>query len=140
MKALSTFVFACALVLGAFNAQAQAPGNEGEVTINVDERVNQYLAKRKQQRLADSTQKGYRIQLLFADKRADAQQAKQKFLSMYPDCSADLFFDSPYFKVRVGDFKTKLEAQPMLFHLRDHFSTLFLIEDTINPPPIVPCY
>lgn len=137
---ITTLTFVFVLALGTYNAQAQTSDGDGELTIQVDERVNQYLEKRKQERLSDSTLKGFRIQLLFAEKRADAQQAKQKFLSMYPDCSTDLFFDSPYFKVRVGDFKTKLEAQPMLFHLRDYYPTLFLIEDKINPPPIVPCY
>ena len=66
--------------------------------------------------------------------------AKAKFSNMYPNCMAYLIFDSPNFKVRVGDFRTKLEAQALLFKLAEDFPTLFLVEDKINKPPVEPCY
>lgn len=113
---------------------------KGSVTINAPDKVDAFLEKRKQEKLQDSLIKGYRIQIVITDKRADAKKAKEKFTNMFPKCSAYLMFDSPHFKVRVGDFKTKIEAQALLFKLIEEYPTLFLIEDKINPPPLEPCY
>jgi hypothetical protein len=121
------------------NAQTDT-AKQGKLTINADKKIEQYIEQRKQQNIEDSLSKGYRIQIIITDKRFDAKDAKEKFSNMFPNCPAYLIFDSPYFKVRVGDFKTKLEAQALLFKLTDDFPTLFLVDDKINPPPISPCY
>lgn len=113
---------------------------KGSVTINVDKKVDAYIATRKQQNHEDSIKKGFRIQIVITDKRADAKQAKEKFTNMFPKCPAYLMFDSPHFKVRVGDFKSKIEAQALFFKLIDEYPTLFLVDDKINPPQIEPCY
>lgn len=121
-------------------ANAQTDTLEGSITINADKKVNEYIEQRKRERQEDSLTKGYRIQIVITDKRADAKDAKEKFTNMFPKCPAYLLFDSPHFKVRVGDFKNKIEAQALLFKLIEEYPTLFLVEDKINPPPIEPCY
>ncbi len=113
---------------------------KGSVTINVDKRVSDYIKYRKLAKQEDSLTKGYRIQIIITDKRVDAKKAKEKFINMFPKCPAYLLFDSPHFKIRVGDFKNKIEAQALLFKLIEEYPTLFLVDDMINPPPIEPCY
>lgn len=132
---IAVFIFIAQLV-----AAQQDTIKKGSVTINVDDKVDEYIAKRKQQNKEDSLTKGYRIQIAITDKRAEAKVAKEKFTNMFPKCPAYLMFDSPHFKVRVGDFKSKIEAQALLFKLIEEYPTLFLVEDKINPPPIAPCY
>lgn len=132
------------LLLPALALSQKAAGQDtikpGKVVVNVDKKVNDYLEQRRHERQNDSLVKGYRIQIIITEKRADAKAAKEKVAAMYPGCEAYLIFDSPNFKVRVGDFKTKLEAQPLLFKLTEEFPTLFLVEDKINKPSVVPCY
>lgn len=118
----------------------QDSAKEGTVIINADKKVSQYIEQRKLAKQEDSLVKGYRIQIAITDKRFDAKEAKEKFTNMFPKCPAYLLFDSPHFKVRVGDFKSKIEAQALLFKLIEEYPTLFLVEDKINPPPIEPCY
>lgn len=113
---------------------------KGSVTVNADKKVSNYIQQRKYAKQEDSLTKGYRIQVIITDKRADAKKAKETFTNMFPKCPAYLMFDSPHFKVRVGDFKNKIEAQALLFKLIEEYPTLFLVDDKINPPPIEPCY
>ncbi len=113
---------------------------KGTVTISAPQKVSEYIQQRKLSKQEDSLVKGYRIQIVITDKRVDAKKAKEKFTNMFPKCPAYLMFDSPHFKVRVGDFKNKIEAQALLFKLIEEYPTLFLVDDKINPPPIEPCY
>lgn len=138
MKKLTCTLFAV-LATGVIATFAQDTA-KGKITITVDEKVNEYIDQRRQENINDSLSKGFRIQIIVSQKRNDAKIAKEKFSNMYPNCPVYLTFDSPYFKVRVGDYKTKLEAQALLFKLTQDFPTLILIEDKINPPPVEPCY
>ena len=54
--------------------------------------------------------KGYRIQIHSGNKRQPANQARASFSRVHPKTKAHLNYEQPYYKVRVGDFKTKLEA------------------------------
>lgn len=134
------FLVVVLIIVGKLILAQQDTIKKGSVTINADKKVGEYITKRKLQNQEDSLKKGYRIQIAITDKRADAKEAKEKFTNMFPKCPAYLMFDSPHFKVRVGDFKNKIEAQALLFKLIEEYPTLFLVEDKINPPPIAPCY
>ena len=141
--AIPVFLFAFLLPLSVsaqLDSAQKDSAQKGKVIINVDESVKQYLENRKQERQSDTVFKGYRIQLMFTDKRADAKAAKEKFQSMYPNCPAYLIYDSPNFKVRVGNFATQLDAQALLFKLIPDFPTLFLVEERVSEPPLIPCY
>jgi hypothetical protein len=42
----------------------------------------------------------------------------------------------PNYKVRVGDFRTRMEAEKLLQELKGKFTSLFIIPGKINPPKI----
>ena len=56
---------------------------------------------------------GYRIQLLEAsgvNSRNSVEQAHQEFRASFPDIPSYVSYAEPYFRLRVGNFETKLEA------------------------------
>ena len=53
---------------------------------------------------------GWRLQIKFTSKREDILPYQVKFTQLYPDIPAQITFDSPYYKLTVGNFKTKNEA------------------------------
>ena len=79
---------------------------------------------------------GYRIQIFFGSERKSAQDARTKFLQLNPDVEAYMIYQQPYFKVRVGDFRTKLEAQPLFKKVLPEFDRVFIIPDKINLPKL----
>ena len=56
------------------------------------------------------TMPGYRIQIYFGNERINAQEIKSSFLQNHPKIAAYMVYHQPNFKVRVGDFRTRLEA------------------------------
>jgi hypothetical protein len=56
---------------------------------------------------------------------------KGKFILQYPDKAAYLEYSPPQFKLRVGDFKTRNEADTFLNDVRRTFSSAFIVPDKI---------
>lgn len=79
---------------------------------------------------------GYRIQLYFGSERMKAQEIKSSFLQNHPKVPAYMVYHQPNFKVRVGDFRTKLEAAGFLKLLNDEFKTSFIVPDDVRLPDL----
>lgn len=102
-----------------------------------DARVDLLVGKHIQVNESLKTMEGFRIQL-FSDSgnnsKTKAQAAHDEFQSRFPDIGVYLTFKSPNYKVRVGDFRTKLDAQRFLNEITADYSNAFIITDQINLP------
>jgi SPOR domain len=80
--------------------------------------------------------KGFRIQVLNTTDRTQALNAKSKLLSLYPDHKAYLMYQAPYFKLRMGNFEEKKEADALKKELNRLFPTgVFVIPSEIELKP-----
>ena len=69
---------------------------------------------------------GYRVQIFYGEE-SNAKNAQAKFSSTYSDVFTKLTYDQPYWKVQVGNYKTKLEADKALLNFSEKFSGLIVI-------------
>lgn len=83
---------------------------------------------------AKNTMPGYRVQIYFGSQRTEANDVKENFTELYPDMSSYLIYHQPNFKIRVGDFKTRLEAMKFLKEIQARYATSFLVEDDVMLP------
>lgn len=83
---------------------------------------------------------GYRIQV-FSDNnirtaKANAEYRKRLIESQMPDMRGYLTYEAPYWRVRVGDFRTQAEASAALRELKASFPTFAsdfrLVRERIN--------
>lgn len=82
---------------------------------------------------------GWRIQIFFdsgANSKRKATDALRQFNQRYPNYEAYLSFKEPYYRVRVGDFRSRLEAEGFLRKVQAEYPNAFATNDYINPPPI----
>jgi hypothetical protein len=80
--------------------------------------------------------KGYRIKIHFGSDKTKAREVKAKFLAKYPEVPAYEKYDQPNFNIRVGDFRTKLEAYKFLKEIQVEFPSAFLVQDEIEFPKL----
>ncbi len=77
---------------------------------------------------------GYRVRI-FSDTGRGAKDrqkmARAKFLSLYPDVEPYSPYDESYFKVYVGDYRTKNEAILLLERIKKNFPDAFVVESII---------
>jgi len=57
-------------------------------------------------------------------------------MAKYPDVGTYLTFKTPNYKVRIGDFRTKLDAQRFLNEIIADYPNAWIIEDQINLPKV----
>ena len=72
---------------------------------------------------------GWRIQIITTDDRRKMENAMGKFRSLYPDMISDWEHRSPYYLVKVGAFRDKLDYQKFLLEIKQDFpSSIPIIE------------
>jgi hypothetical protein len=76
------------------------------------------------------------VQIHFGAEKAKALEIKSKFTSSYSNIPAYFDYQQPYFKIRVGNFRTKLEAYRLLQEILLDFPGAFIVQDDIELPPI----
>lgn len=74
---------------------------------------------------------GYRIIIYAGINREEANKAKEKVYKKFSDADVYTSYQQPTFKVKVGDFFTRLEAQKMYNQLRSIFPNVVVVEDEI---------
>ena len=82
---------------------------------------------------------GYRIRIFFDNKqsaRVASEEALKKFESLFHDVVAYRSYANPYFKVTVGDFRTKSEAMSYLERIRREFPSAFVVKENISFPVV----
>jgi hypothetical protein len=74
---------------------------------------------------------GYTIQIYSGQKREEAMNTKKKMQEEIPELNANLQYQQPKFRVTVGKYFSKLEAQKDLLALRRKFSAAILVPEKI---------
>ncbi len=112
---------------------------KSNVRIIQDDRVDLLVSKHIQINQNRKGINGFRIQIFFDsgnNSKTSAQAIYTGFTVKYPDIPAYLSFKAPNYKVRVGDFRTRLDAQRFLNEIITEYPGAWIIEDLINLPKV----
>ena len=88
---------------------------------------------------AKRTMNGYRVRIFFDNKqtaRVESEETLKRFESMYHDVVAYRTYANPYFKVTVGDFRTRSEAVKLLERIKVAFPSAFVVKENIEFPVV----
>lgn len=75
---------------------------------------------------------GYRVQIYSGNSSEDANRARDKSYSLFPDITPHIVYIQPNFRVKVGDFIDKLEAQRVYVALKIDFPTALIVPERIE--------
>jgi hypothetical protein len=101
-----------------------------------DSLANELVSRHQKINSAKMSSPGYRIQIYFGSDRAKAQEVRNSFVQMFPNSPIYLLYQQPNFKVRAGDFRTRLEANRFLKSMGDRFRPAFIVPDEIKLPEL----
>jgi hypothetical protein len=82
---------------------------------------------------------GYRVRIFFDNRqtaRNESEQTVVKFREMYQDIAVYRTYTNPYFKVTVGDCRTKSEAMVLLGRVKKDFPSAFVVKENIKYPVV----
>lgn len=138
MKQLFLFLilFHFAGNIHAQSKQKTVVNADSSLILHYDERYDLLLEKQKEQNLKNQSMQGYRIQIYFGGVRQKASEVKMDFTSKFPEMPAYLSYQQPNFKVRVGDFRNRFEAQKFLKQIDGQYPTMFIVPDEVKLPSV----
>ena len=102
-------------------------GQNGEITIVKSNELDSIIKLRKG---LNSEIQNLRIQIYNGD-RANAELIMKEYIEIFNDTSANIIYETPNYKVWVGDFYTQLEADGKLRDIRKKYRSAFIFRPEI---------
>jgi hypothetical protein len=126
---LVTLPFAC-LFAQPKQDNVIKPGNI-EIVLD-DSAIDSLLKASDVQAEKEYVIKGFRVQIIAAGNRADINKVKSQFYTVFPDIKTFVIYQQPNFKLRVGNYRTKMEAYKVWTEIEKHFPGSFITPDELK--------
>ncbi|MDL2141557.1 MULTISPECIES: SPOR domain-containing protein [Flavobacterium] len=115
--------FTLTMITLAYNIQAQ----DQNLTLNQDPKFEQLLNDKRKINTSISTNDTYKIQI-FSGKSEEAKKTLSDFKREYSNIDGTIIFNTPNYKVIVGNFKTRIEAERNLADIKKRHKNVFLLK------------
>lgn len=109
------------------NIQAQ------EVQLNEDSKVAQLFRNWTNNNRANPRVDGWRVQIMATTDRQQVEETRNNFRLQYPNVPAEWTHEKPYYKLRVGAFRNKLEALAFIASLTGYAGAYPAKDANIHP-------
>lgn len=117
------------------------PIDTNTVVVHKDSRIDLLVKKQAYinevtSRISRRTDKGFRLMIISTNNREEAMAAKTKVYTFFPELKAYLWYQSPYFRVKAGNFKDRKNAEDYQRRLNSYFPKgVFIMKDIIEVKP-----
>ncbi|MFP9112476.1 SPOR domain-containing protein [Flavobacterium sp. RHBU_3] len=118
------YVFSALILSGFFSTKANA---QNSVSVQQDSRFEELLNEKRKINASITVNDRYKIQIFYgtSDK---ARKALQDFKREFKTTDGTIVFESPNYKVWVGSYKSKIEAEKSLVDFRKKYPTALIIK------------
>jgi hypothetical protein len=120
---LKTLIILVVLLGLATITYAQNP----TVRVDQDPQIEKLLDFKKDLRTVDI----YKIQIYSGD-RSGAERVKANFTTLFTDLPVSMEFNTPNYKIWVGNFTNRLEAERALLKIKKEYNTAFIFKPKVN--------
>ena len=117
-------IFIMVLILN-FSTQAQ----NGKVEITQSVEIEKVIEIKKE---INKNKSMLRIQI-FNGSREDANNTKEKFENIKVDSIIDMVYETPNYKIWIGNYKNQLEADRKLLEIKRYFPDAFIFRPILKP-------
>ncbi|MBF4484804.1 MULTISPECIES: SPOR domain-containing protein [unclassified Flavobacterium] len=107
----------------AYNIHAQ----DQNLIVNQDPKFEQLLSDKRKINTSINTNDTYKIQI-FSGKSEEAKKTLSDFKREFNTIDGTIIFNTPNYKVMVGNFKTRIEAERNLAEIKKRYKSVFLIK------------
>ena len=111
---------------------------DGQINVYGDSRLdklNEFNAS-PQSGQSGVKMQGYRLQIFYDQEKSIINQKKADYLARYKDQPAYVNYKAPNFRLRVGDFRTRLQAEKYMNEIRVDWPDAIIVEDDIDLPSL----
>jgi hypothetical protein len=140
-------ILLCLSAQFVYTAQGQIQGDifsyfksyskKGKIEIIQDPAIQSMMNLHLSQQVKLNGIRGYRISIYFGsgqESKKNAELTRANFVNKYENVKCYTKFEFPYFKVYVGDFRSRSEALKFLKQIEYNYPDAFVREDIIAFP------
>jgi hypothetical protein len=135
----SSILSAQEVVTAKKDTAAIEPEPKGNVEIIQDSRIDSIVKMHVAYNKSQDGIMGFRVQIFFDAGNNSLERAEAvalEYQTLFPTDTAYISFTEPYYKVRVGDFRTRLEAEGFMQKILADYPNAFVIKDRIRFPEL----
>lgn len=132
MKKILSLSLSLACLLGAFSQPTTDSIKLSSIDLKKDPRID--LLVKKQAELNEEawrnsrhTMPGFRVQVINTNDRNQAMAIKTKLLQEFPEEKTYFLYQAPYFKIQIGNCKTRPDAESLYRKIKRFYPTGSLI-------------
>lgn len=133
-KAVYILMFSLLIGCSGLFAQQLTPA-AGKVEVMQDDRITQLSDQYKKLSINNPSIDGYRVQIFFdsgSNSKNKASGIKDEFQLSFPNVKAYLTYKEPYYRVKVGNFRTLIEAVGFQKEISAMYPNSFAVKDKIT--------
>jgi len=126
MKLKSPFNLLIICLLVFFSSEISV-AQSGTLTVHQDAKITQLLELKKSLEKENKLSDGFTIQLYYGN-LSRANSVLGNYRNRYGSWPASIEYETPNYKVWVGDFSSRIEADRALLEIKRHFSAAFILK------------
>ena len=115
------------LIILAILAFTQIKAQNGSVKIVQDHQIESLIFKQILINKNINDINGFKIQIKNTTTQKEANILRQNFSKYFPNLKSYLNYEPPYYKIRIGNYLTKIEAQKDLKKIKRKYYGAYLV-------------
>lgn len=102
-------------------------GQDSRTILSVDPKIDQLLKEKRKLNSGLVLNEGYKIQIFYGSSE-ESKSKLQEFKKEFKDLDGIITFNSPKYKVWIGNFKTRIEVERIMIEIKKKYSTALIIK------------
>lgn len=121
----------CFAVFTFLGISAMGQTKEGTVRVETSAHIDEMLAQKKEYNKSIDSYDGYKIQIYYGTEKK-CYEVKEEFDLLFPDTETVIIFSTPQWKLQVGNYKTRLEADHAIVNIKKEYPAAIVLATKIE--------
>ena len=100
---------------------------DGKTNVSVDPKIDKLLKEKRKLNTGLFLNEGYKIQIFYGNSE-ESKKKLQEFKKEFKDLDGTIIFNSPNYKVWIGNFKTRIEVERAMVDIKKKYPTALIIK------------
>ncbi|CDF77932.1 sporulation related domain protein [Formosa agariphila KMM 3901] len=110
-----------------FTLSTKTFAQQGSIAINQDDKIKELLDVKKEMNKDENATDRFKIQL-YSGNRADAEDVLKEYNGDFNQWEGTLVYETPNYKIWVGSYRTRLEADRALTEIKTKYPNGFIFK------------
>lgn len=105
--------------------------NEGDLRVESSASVKELIAQKIAYNKEQNSYPGYKIQIYYGSEK-ECYEIKDEFTSLFPDIPTSIIFSTPQWKLQVGEYRSRLEADKSIQSIKKEYPSAIVLSTEIE--------